>query len=127
MNETLDKKIKAVYQECKLLATKHEPAVLLDNHNHTKQEIWDEYCRQINYTNVFLSKKRDLEYLKTLLSEASLGIQSSTPSGAKVKAVIDGYKFMIDDLLRVYSTINVMQKWILEYYQTGGGLVSDLD
>ena len=123
MTESLELKIKQVYKDCKALVAKHEFAPLLDNSDHTEKEVWDEYARQINYTNVFKAKERDLYYILTLLNEAKAGVSDKTPSGIQIKIKLDSYINMIKLLLEAYKQINIGQRWILAYYEKGGGLM----
>ena len=122
MNKELEDKIKQVIKECKIVASKHEPSQALHNNGYDPKTISDEYCNQINYTNIFLAKQKDLQFLSALLSEARVNLTSSTPSGSRQLVIINAYDDVINKLLKVYQTISIEQRWILDYYKDGGGL-----
>lgn len=122
MNEELKSKIMSVYKECKAFLTSHEFVDVYLITKHTSEDIWAEFARQINYTNMLLAKQKDLYFLLTLLSEAKSGISSGTPSGNKALKVIDGYSKQIELLLKSYNSVIIGQRWILDYYNNSRGL-----
>ena len=122
MNTNLENKVKEIYKECKELLTKHEFADVLSNVDFTTKEVWNEFASQINYTNKILAKQKDLYFILTILTEAKNGLTSGTPSNDKVIKQIDGWIKQIDMLLKSYSAVIIGQRWILDYYNKGGGL-----
>lgn len=122
MNTNLETKVKAIYIECKDLLTSHEFSDVLSNSDWTGKEVWDEFAKQINYTNKFLAKQKDLNFLLTILTEAKNGLSGGTPSSNKVIKQIDGWIAQINILLKAYNSVIIGQRWILDYYMHGGGL-----
>lgn len=122
MNKNLEDKIKAIYIECKDLITKHEFSDVLSNEGYTSTEVWDEFAKQINYTNSLLNKQKDLHYLLTILVETKNGISGGTPSEQKILRTLNMYIEQINALLKSYSDVIIGQRWILDYYHKGGGL-----
>lgn len=123
MNEKLETKIKTIYKEAKALVTSHEFAEVLSNEDFTTKEVWNEFAKQINYTNQFLHKEKELHFILTLLAEAKFGITGGTPAANATLKQIDGYINLIEQLLKSYSKIIIGQRWILDYYNKGGGLM----
>lgn len=122
MNKNLEDKIKAIYIECKDLITKHEFSDVLSNEGYTSTKVWDEFAKQINYTNSLLNKQKDLHYLLTILVETKNGISGGTPSEQKILRTLNMYIEQINALLKSYSDVIIGQRWILDYYHKGGGL-----
>lgn len=122
MNQALVVKIQGVITEAKKLASEHSFAdVYMNNDEHNYKEVWDEYAKQINYTNKFRQMKKDLNFILSLLTEAKGSVSPNTPSGKKVLDQVTAYMETIKSLLKTYTEIDNGQWWILNYYDKGGG------
>ena len=119
MNQKLFDKISTIYKDCKVLAEKYEYTDVMLNNGTSQKEIMDEWAKQINITNKYRQKEKDLNFVFTLLQEAKSNL-SSTPRGQSAIKQIDIYMENIKSLLKVYFTIGQMQMSILKYYERGG-------
>lgn len=118
MNQILEK-IRIIYQECKSLAEHYETSEVMFNTGEAQRKIMDEYARQINITNTYRQKEKDLYFILSLLQEAKGGL-SSAPTGQKMVKQVDTYTENVKALLKVYQTIEQMQVMIVKYYERGG-------
>ena len=119
MNQKLFDKISTIYKDCKVLAEKYEYTDVMLNNGTSQKEIMDEWAKQINITNKYRQKEKDLNFVFTLLQEAKSNL-SNTPKGQSTIKQIDIYMENIRSLLKVYFTISQMQASILKYYERGG-------
>lgn len=119
MIQKVFEKMSIVYKEAKVLAEKYEYKEVLYNTGKTQKEIVDEYAMQINISNKYRQKEKDLYFLLSLLQETKSGLSSVPNEKALVKQV-DTYIENIKALLKVYTTIEQMQISILKYYEKGG-------
>lgn len=123
MNTQLEEKIKTIYQQAKQFSSTWEtPVVIKSTDNYTEKQLWDEYADKINYINTFRQKKKDLDFILTLLVELKGGLHGNTPSEAKRLAQVNMYISSIKQLIQVYDDIENSAWWILNYYNKGGGL-----
>lgn len=124
MNSNMEQQIMRVITEAKQLLSTHEfQEVLLNDPKNKESEVWDAYAKQINYTNKFLAKKKDLLFIVSILTEARNGLSENTPSNQKIINKINSYVETIKALLKGYQTVEDGQYWILSYYQKGGGQI----
>lgn len=124
MNSNMEQQIMRVITEAKQLLSTHEfQEVLLNDPKNKESEVWDAYAKQINYTNKFLAKKKDLLFIISILTEARNGLSENTPSNQKIINKINSYVETIKALLKGYQTVEDGQYWILSYYQKGGGQI----
>ena len=119
MNQRLLEKITAIYKEAKVLAEKYTYNDVMMNTGETQKNISNEYAKQINISNKYRQKEKDLQFLLTLLQEAKSNI-IGTPKGQSTAKQLDTYIENIKSLLKVYFTIDQMQTSILRYYDRGG-------
>jgi len=119
MNQRLLEKITAIYKEAKVLAEKYTYNDVMLNTGDTQKNISNEYAKQINITNKYRQKEKDLQFLLTLLQEARSNL-ISTPRGQNTVKQVETYMENIKSLLKVYITIDQMQTSILRYYDKGG-------
>ena len=119
MNQKLLEKITAIYKEAKVLAEKYVYEDVMLNTGETQKNISDEYAKQINKTNKYRQKEKDLQFLLTLLQEARSNLLN-TPRGQSTVKQVETYIENIKSLLKVYITIDQMQTSILRYYDRGG-------
>lgn len=119
MNQKLLEKITAIYKEAKVLAEKYVYEDVMLNTGETQKNISDEYAKQINKTNKYRQKEKDLQFLLTLLQEARSNLLN-TPRGQSTVKQVETYIENIKSLLKVYFTIDQMQTSILRYYDRGG-------
>lgn len=119
MNQKLFDKISTVYKECKVLAEKYEYTEVMYNTGEPQKKIMDEWAKQVNITNKYRQKEKDLYFIMSLLQEARSNL-SNTPRGQSSIKQIDIYIENIKSLLKVYTTIEQMQVSILRYYDRGG-------
>lgn len=119
MNQRLVEKISKIYKDAKVLAEKYEYTEVLLNTGEAQKNIFDEYAKQINITNKYRQKEKDLCFVLTLLQEAR-GTLINTPTGNSTIKQLEIYMENIRSLLKVYMTIGQMQISILKYYEKGG-------
>lgn len=117
--DNLLEKLKPIYAECKKLAEQYEYREVMYNTGEMQRKIMDEYASQINTTNLYRQKEKDLYFLLSLLQEAKGGI-SSGPSGRDYIKKLDTWIENVKALLKVYQTIEQMQTMIVKYYERGG-------
>lgn len=107
------------YKECKTLAEKYEYTdVVLASSGLSKTQVVDEYAKQVNKTNIYRQKLKDLEFLEAHLTELKDGL-TSTPRSKESIRKIDTYVGNIKSLIKVYQTIEQMQVMIVRYYEKG--------
>ena len=119
MNQKVIEKIKDKYMEAKILPEKYSFSDVWLNTGEKLKDINDEYAKQVNFSNTYRQKEKDLLFLLTLLQEAKSNVQN-TPRGQSTIKIIDTYLDNIKSLLKVYQKINEMQTAILRYYDRGG-------
>lgn len=119
MNQKLLTKIEEKYMEAKVLAEKYSFGDVWLNTGERLKDISDEYAKQINFTNKYRQKEKDLLFVLTLLQEAKSNIQN-TPRGQTTIRTIETYIDNIKSLLNVYKKIDEIQTSILRYYDRGG-------
>ena len=119
MNQKLLEKIEGRYKEAKVLAEKYSFSDVWLNTGEKLKNISDEYAKQINFTNVYRQKEKDLLFILSLLQEAKSNVQN-TSRGQTTIRIIDTYSDNIKSLLKVYQKIDEMQTAILRYYDRGG-------
>lgn len=123
MNKALEGKINKIISDAKVLASTHQLTdVYLNDKTKMYNEVWDEYARQINYTNKFKQMKKDLSYLLAILTETKYGVSPNTSVGRETLNKIEGYITIVRSLLKTYQEIDEGQWYILNYYSKGGGL-----
>ena len=87
------------------------------------KDLKDAGLDRVNVSLDTLDRKTyELITKKDYLTEAKNGLTSGTPSNDKVIKQIDGWIKQIDMLLKSYSAVIIGQRWILDYYNKGGGL-----
>lgn len=119
MNQKLLTKIEEKYKEAKVLAEKYSFSDVWLNTGEKLKDINDEYAKQVNFSNSYRQKEKDLLFILSLLQEASSNAQN-TPRGQSTIKTINTYIENIKSLLKVYQKINEMQISILRYYERGG-------
>ena len=119
MPQKLIEKISTIYKEAKVLAEKYTYDDVMMNTGETQKKISDEYAKQINLTNKYRQKEKDLYFILSLLQEARSNI-ANTPTGQKTVKQVETYIENIKALLKVYTTIEQMQLSIIRYYDKGG-------
>ena len=122
MNPDMVSKIQEIYKESKVLAEKYKYTDVLLNDGRSQKEIMDEYAKQINISNTYRQKEKDLNFLYAILTEAKNSAKSA-PGKQEVAKLEKQLSFWVDNiylLLKVYYTINQMQTSILKYYERGG-------
>lgn len=119
MNQGTIEKIEKKYKECKELAEKYEYIDVFLNDGKPQKEIMDEWAKQVNISNTYRQKEKDLNFIFTVLTEGKNKL-SNTPSDQRIAKQMEVYIENIKALLKVYFTINQMQTSILKYYERGG-------
>ena len=119
MDQKLITKISEKYKECKVLAEKYEYSEVKFNTGEPQKDIMDEWARQVNITNKYRQKEKDLYFMLGLLQEARSNLDN-TPKGQSMVKKLETYIENIKSLLKVYTTIEQMQVSILRYYDRGG-------
>lgn len=119
MNQKIVDKIGNIYKEAKELAEKYSFGDVWLNTGEKLKDINDEYAKQINFTNKYRQKEKDLLFILTILQEAKGNVQN-TPRGQNSIKIIDTYIDNIKSLINVYKKIDEIQTSILRYYDRGG-------
>ena len=119
MDQDRIKKIQKVYADSKVLAEKYEYSEVLLNDGAAQKDIMNEWARQINITNLYRQKEKDLQFVFTWLQEYRNGV-SSVHKNAGIIKQLDLYMDNYKALLKVYFTIGQIQNSILKYYEKGG-------
>lgn len=122
MNTQLEEKIRLIYKDAKQFASTYTTPILLKSEDKaTAKELWDEYAKQIDYANSFRQKRKDLNFILTLLCECKNGVSANTPSGRSILIQVNNYIENIKQLIKVYDDIENQSWWVLRYYDKDGG------
>lgn len=124
MNKDLENKIQVIINDAKQYAANYTCDKLLKNGvNNLSVDVWNEYARQIDKTNVIRQKKKDLSFLNYILTEAKYGLSNNAPSEQKILKQIKAYMDIIKQLIITYTEMENIQNDIVYYYNKGGGVL----
>ena len=111
--------IRARYQVCKSVAEHYEYTEVKLNDGMKPSEVMDEWAKQVNKTNLYRQKEKDLEFTLVWLQDVKSNL-SNVPSSKSMAQQVDILMENTRTLLKVYITIGQMQSAILKYYERGG-------
>lgn len=120
-NKTLFDKINDVYKSAKLMAEKYEVKEVLPIEDKSKiKSISKDYAAEVNLTNKYRQKQKDLVFIQAMLNELKSNLEDSNRNSTQLIKRIMVYLGNIANLIKVYKEINDMQQSILKYYEKFG-------
>jgi len=120
-NKTLFDKINDVYKSAKLMAEKYEVREVLPIEDKSKiKSISKDYAAEVNLTNKYRQKQKDLVFIQAMLNELKSNLEDSNRNNTQLIKRIVVYLGNIANLIKVYKEINDMQQSILKYYEKFG-------
>lgn len=120
-NKTLFDKINDVYKSAKLMAEKYEVKEVLPIEDKSKiKSISKDYAAEVNLTNKYRQKQKDLVFIQAMLNELKSNLEDSNRNNTQLIKKIIVYLGNIANLIKVYKEINDMQQSILKYYEKFG-------
>ncbi len=120
-NKTLFDKINDVYKSAKLMAEKYEVKEVLPIEDKSKiKSISKDYAAEVNLTNRYRQKQKDLVFIQAMLNELKSNLEDSNRNNTQLIKKIVVYLGNIANLIKVYKEINDMQQSILKYYEKFG-------
>lgn len=109
--------ITRVYAEAQNLAKVYSCKDVCLLNEYDKDSLQAAYAEEINHTNQYLLKQRDLQFVLSWLTENKLKIVGGTAESDRRLNEIKAYEDAVKSLLEVYKTILLSQKNILTYYE----------
>ena len=120
-NKTLFDKINDVYKSAKLMAEKYEVREVLPIEDKSKiKSISKDYAAEVNLTNKYRQKQKDLVFIQAMLNELKSNLEDSNRNNTQLIKRVTVYLVNIANLIKVYKEINDMQQSILKYYEKFG-------